>query len=281
MSHIAGIIYPSAFQVTDLIGSIGLAFSTHPECQYFRYKNLELGAWNTSICANERKNIWAFLDGQIYNAPELREQLKKQGFKFTQEDDALLLVHAYDAWEEDFLSHLNGPFALAVFDEEKETLLIARDRLGQKPLYWTTQGEYWLFSTEIKGLLTSGIVPQTPSIDALASYLCFGFIPQDLAAIQDVNKILPGHYLKVDLSRQALIGQYWSLSQQYKAKTFLSPEGVYDQFGKTLQEAFKTSYRDEETVGSFLTGDLGASSLLCFLNHLISSESLHPYTAFF
>ena len=192
-----------------------------------------------------------------------------------------MLVHGYDAWQEDLLSRLNGSFALAIFDEEKEVLLIARDRFGQKPLYWTTQGEYWLFSTEIKGLLTTGVVPQTPSTVALASYLYFGFIPQDLSAIKGVNKILPGHYLKVDLYRQTMIGQYWSFSEQFAIKKSLSHEEVYHQFGKIMEEAVQVSLPQEGNIGCDLTGDLGSSALCWFLNQLSTPSEIGAYTTFF
>ena len=80
MAQVAGIIYPSAFQVTELIGNLGFAFSSPQSSQYLRHKNLELGAWGAPIITNERKTIWAILDGQIYNFPELSEELKKLGF---------------------------------------------------------------------------------------------------------------------------------------------------------------------------------------------------------
>ncbi len=281
MSRIAGIIYPSAFQVTEMIGEMHATFPSKTPFQYFHHKNLELGGWNTEIATNEPKNIWALLDGEIYNRAELTDELKKLGFKFTNGSDTELIVHAYDAWREDFLERLNGPFALAIFDEEKEHLILARDRLGQKPLYWSAQGDYWLFSTELKGLAATGIVPQTPATDALASYLYFGFIPQDLSPIHGVNKLLPCHHLKVDLNRQSVIGQYWSLSDHLQTKKALSKEEAYEQLGKRFEEAVRISLPKEGNVGSFSVGNLGSSAMTWFLSHTAPRERVSTYTPYF
>lgn len=291
MSRIAGIIYPSAFQVTEMIGEMHATFPSRSPFQYFHHKNLELGGWDTDIATNEAKNIWALLDGEIYNKQELREELKNLGYKFSGESDTELIVHAYEKWEEEFLHRLNGPFALAIFDEQKEILLLARDRLGQKPLYWTAQREYWLFSTEIKGLIATGVVPQTPATDALASYLYFGFIPQDLSAIHGVNKLLPCHYLKVNLNRQSVIGQHWSFSDHLQIKKPLSKEETYEELGKRLEEAVRISLPKEEMpkegmpkkdmIGSFLVGNLGSSAMTWFLSHVAPRDRLRTYTAVF
>ncbi len=281
MSRIAGIIYPSAFQVTEIIGEMHTTYPSHSSFDYFSHKNIELGGWNTPISTNEAKDVKGMLDGEIYNRDELRKELKKLGFKFQTDNDSELIVYAYDAWKEDFIKHLNGPFALAIFDEKREILLIARDRMGQKPLYWTAQGEYWLFSTEIKGLIATGLVPQTPSNEALASFLYFGFVPQDLAAIQGVNKLLPDHYLKVDLKRRSVIRQYWSLSTHLQSKKILSKEEAYEQLGKRLEEAVRISLPKEGTVGSYLEGNLGSSVMSWFLSHALPRDRIRTYTALF
>lgn len=281
MSRLAGIIYPSAFQVTEMIGEMHAAFPDNASFQYYHHKNLELGAWDTHIATNPPKNLWAMLDGTIYNAEELRSELTKLGFEFRTNDDTEVILHAYDAWKEEFLQKLNGPFALAIFDETKQTLLLARDPLGQKPLYWTTQGDYWLFSTELKGLIATGAVPQTPALDALASYLYFGFIPQDLSAIQGVNKLLPCHYLKVNLKRQSVIGQHWSLSEELNTKAPLSEEETYQKLGARLEEAVRTSLPEKGNIGSSLDGTLGSSAMTWFLSHTSPRERLQTYTSAF
>ncbi len=282
MSRIAGIIYPSAFQVTETIKEMQSIYPSQDDFAYYRHKNLEIGAWNTPIATNKAKTIWATLEGKIHNADELRRDLKKQlGINFLTNTDSELIVFAYDAWKEGFISKLNGPFVLAVFDEVKRTLLLARDRMGQKSLYWTNQGDFWLFSSEIKGLLSTGIVPQNISNEAFASYLHFGFIPQDYSPINGVNKLLPCHYVKVDLDRRAVFDQYWSFSRLIKEKKHLKTEETYERFGKCMEDAVRISLPEEGEIGSFLTGDLGSSAMNWFLSHSTTRDRIRAYTSVF
>jgi len=276
--RLAGIIHPSPFETTELIGSISQAFPPSP-FQFFRHKNLELGAWDGLLATNDRKSIWAMCDGTIHNSLSLKEKLKKEGYFFTTEGDEEVIVHAYDAWGEEFISRLNGHFAIALFDEEKEMLYLIRDRLGQKNLYWTTQGEYWLFSTEIKGLLATGILPQTPSIVGLASYLYFGFIPQDLSAIKGVNKLLPGHFLKVDLNRQVAIGQFWSLSELLKEKKSLQPDKAYQELNRLLEESIRIALPREGTIGAIVSENVGSKTLHWHLSELVDQERVLSFSA--
>lgn len=282
MPGIAGIIHPSAFQITDLLGAIRNKFKNQNTFEYFRYKNLELGTWQSDLGWNEAKNLWGILDGQIFNAQELRDELvKEEGYKFRSQLSEELLVNAYDAWGEAFLNRLEGPFSLAIFDERKNTLLLALDRLGQHPIYWTAQGNYWLFATHLKTLLATGIVPQTPSIDALASYFSFGFVPQDLSIIHGVNKLLPGHYVKVDLNRQVSIHQYWSLSKHMDAKLPISTEEAVQKLGKLIDQSICLALPKLESAGALLQGNLGSSSMAWFLTHHVKRDSFKTFSAAF
>ncbi|MCH9703431.1 MAG: hypothetical protein K0U13_01435, partial [Chlamydiae bacterium] len=199
MPSLAGVIYPNAFAQTNLIRSISPTFSHCPSSQPFRtfnYKNIEIGSWNLQMNSNCKKSIWTTLYGSIHNRCQLSKELKDAGFVIENSDDATLAVLAYEAWgAASLFEKIDGPFAIALFDEEKEALYLGIDRMGQKALYWTFQNDHFLFSTEIKGLLASGIVPQVASNTALSSFLFFGFIPQDYSAIEGVNKLVPGHYI--------------------------------------------------------------------------------------
>ncbi len=278
MSRIAGILYPNAFQVTEMISAMR---EVHPEEYSFRYfchKNLELAGFDAEITSNAGQTLWAMIDGEIYNAGELRVELKELGFHFELGTDAELIIHAYDAWKESFLSRFHGPFALAIFDEKREALILARDRIGQKSLYWTLQGDYFLFSSDTKSLIATGITPQTIAVEGIASYLYFGFIPQDLSPIHGVNKLLPCHYLKVDLSRQPTIGQYWSLGSYLKEPRERNEGEIYDKFGSHFEQAIRSSLPKEGKVALHLTGDLGSSALSWFLSHEAPRDRLEGYS---
>ena len=277
MVHLAGIIHPTAFQITELLGSISRAFSPTKPFQFFGYKNLELGVWNATLATNEQKTVWAMVDGKITNSRELRTELKKLGYSFSTEGDSELIVRGYEAWKESFIPRLNGDFAAAVFDEENELLFILRDRVGKKNLYWTTKGEYWLFSTEIKGLLATEMVPQTPSTIGLGSYLYFGYIPQDITPIKGVNKLLPGHYLKIDLSRQLTIEQYWSLGNNYENQVSTTKEEALHKFGEIFDQSMRSVIPESGPFGIINTENLGSSALNWQANQIADKNRIHSY----
>jgi len=280
MSRIVGIIYPNVLPATDMSHPGSAQISPESICK-FRHKNLEIKAFNAHLRPNDKKTIWAIVDGEIYNASQLRVELQEMlGYQFRTQSVEEVIVHAYDAWREECLKRFKGPFALAVFDEENETLLLARDRMGQKPLYWTTQGNHWLFSTHLKMLLSTGLVPQTPSLEALGAYLSFGFVPQDLAMIHHVNKLLPGYYLKVNLSRQILIEQFWSYSSVLEDKCALSLEETYQQLSQQFQEIFSL-LPQADIIGASLDGHLGFTAMAEHLDPRIPNHRFHFYSAYF
>lgn len=281
MSRLAGIIHPNAFKVSELVSAMNNVFCCKNPFHYFRHKNLELGAWGTAYSSPEKHKVWAAIDGSIYNSAELKEELKKLGYHFREGSDAELIAYAYSEWQEEFVKRLNGPFALALFDERQETLILARDRIGQKSLFWTAKGDYWLFASEAKGLVATGIVPQTPSLDGLAAFLYFGFIPQDFSAIQGVNKLLPGHLMKINLAKKVVIEQYWSLSSQFEQKQDIPPDAAYNLLGERFEKAFRSSLSQNAKVGASLAGTLGSSAIAWFLAHLIPRDQLEMFSAFF
>ena len=252
MRYLVGIIHPSAFQVTELTDTVSRSLGGDNRWNSYKFKNLEVGFSSSSTGCNKKRTVWAFFDGTLYNRNELIRTL--------QISDSLsegeIVAHAYERWKEKTFSHLDGPFALAIFDEDAEKLFLARDRLGQKTLYWYSKGQYWVFGTQIKALIATGVVAQTPALDAIGAYLYLGFIPQDMAPIKDVNKLLPGHYLTVDLSRAVNIHQYWSLSRYFEEKKeSISKEEAYHKLQMLLERPIN---RENLTVA--VTGTLGSSA---------------------
>lgn len=281
MPNLAGIFYPNVFQVTKLIAEMSPLFPTSPNFQSLRHKNLELGGWNVPIASNEHKTLYTLFDGKILNAQKIRTELKKLGFCFTSECDQEVIIHAYDAWGEECLTRFNGPFAMAIWDTKREQLLLARDRIGQKTLYWSDQGDHWLFSTQMKGLLATGLVAQNPSLTAFASFLHFGFVPQELSLIHNVHKLLPGHTIKINLKREFSIGQHYSLSNAYDQNHPMSKEQAVEQLGEKMQHAISQVLIPNATVGSVLSPNLGSTSINWFLAHQGKRDTIHSYDAAF
>lgn len=267
MPHFHLVIYPSIYP--SLHPPIAEKKST---TKIFHHKNLQIVGENLVLASNERKKIWAFFSGTLFNKNELKNEIKKSGFHFHTDSLSEIIALGFDAWQEGLFAKLNGCFSLIIFDEEEETCYAVRDHLGHKPLYWSAYGQHIFLSTHLKPILESGVIPQTPDLDAIASYFYFGFVSQDLSIVEKVNKLLPGHYLKMGLNRKWQIHPYWSLSSFYAKKSSLSEEECIDQLGGFLEKSIHSLSGQKITL---LSGSSLGDRSLCYLaSHLLPKDQL-------
>src|SRR5438128_10545508 len=142
---------------------------------------------------NEDKNIWVVFNGEIYNFPELRRDLESRGHRFYTHTDTEVIVHLYEELGSDCVNKLRGMFAFALYDERRRKLVLARDRLGKKPVHYALAGERLLFGSEIKSILT--VAPELAAVNnqALLQYMYFGYIPDPLTSFLPIQKLPPGH----------------------------------------------------------------------------------------
>ncbi|MCB1181365.1 MAG: hypothetical protein KDK55_05025 [Chlamydiia bacterium] len=278
MTRLGGIIYPTAYQMSDLFEMMSGAYGHDLGSSIFRYKNLEMGTLGGALSSNSRKSCWVACDGKLHNASSLKCELQNKGYHFVTSSESELIVHAYDAWGDRFISKLIGYFTIALFDEEIETLFLIRDRIGHKRLYWTSSGGYWMFASEIKALLATGVVPQTPAIDGIASYLFFGYTPQDLSPIRNVNKVLPGHLIKVNLKQQSTIEQFWSYSTLLEEKSHWTFEESLSSLSVRLDEAVISVIPPSGPFGTMIEPTLGSTAMAWSLSHLTSKGRIRGYT---
>ena len=270
MAGIGAIVYPSIFdsgKIKDHLLPI-LEHRGKGQKEIYRYRNLEMGSLGGNIAHNEKRNIFALLDGHIYNDSEIKDQIRKSGYQWKDKEVSheKLIVLAYELWGISFIEKLNGDFSIALFDQRIKRFYVIRDRLGKKPLYWAKSSQYFVFSNELKALLSSGIIPQTPSKDGLAAYLFMGYIPQDLTLIKGVNKLLPGFYLQLDLEEKSdkfSVHSYWSLSQFFRNKK--NAEDSVEEFEHLLKDAIKIRSIENENSSCILDGSESAQSLAFFL----------------
>ncbi|MCB1113373.1 MAG: asparagine synthetase B [Chlamydiia bacterium] len=264
LSRIAGVIYPDVLQ-TDNLTSVMLDMmrtGIDGEKSVHTSKNSQIGVIGSEVAFNEKRDCFCVLDGLIENLPDLRRELKAAGISQTLHGPADVILAAYHLWHERFLEKIDGAFALAIVNTKKHELILARDRIGKKPLYWYQDKSHLIFGSELKALLATGIVPQTACSDALAMYLYFGFIPQDLSPIEKVNKLLPSHYLIYRADKGKSVKPYWSYSACFKEPSKESPKEILSHLSHLLETSTQNLIPPgEDPVGCFVTGGLGSATV--------------------
>jgi asparagine synthase (glutamine-hydrolysing) len=208
---------------------------------------------------NELKTIWVVFNGEIYNYRELRAELEALGHHFYTSSDTESIVHAYEAWGEDAFRRLRGMFGIALWDGPRRTLLLARDRAGQKPVHYTERGGRLFFSSEIKSLLAAGAVNPALNLAALDHYLAFLYTPRDASIFEGVGKLPPGHLLRWRDGRVE-IRQYWQVDAR---ETFRgSQDEAIEALGAVLQDAVGSHMVSDVPLGAFLSGGVDSSAVV-------------------
>src|SRR5690606_36669438 len=158
--------------------------------------------------SNEDGSIWIVFNGEIYNYSTLRQMLLERGHQFTTHSDTEVIVHLYEEYGRDCVQHLRGMFAFALWDEKRQRLLLARDRLGQKPLFYAYDGHTFRFGSEMKAILADPAVPRELNLTSLHHYLTLRFIPAPQTMLCGINKLPPAHTLVFEDGRLD-IQRYW------------------------------------------------------------------------
>ncbi len=159
--------------------------------------------------SNETSDVWAIQNGELYNHANLRARLEREGHTFRSRCDTEVLPHLYERFGASFPTQLRGMFGLAVWDSRQRRAVIARDRLGIKPLYYARRGNLLVFASELKSLLASGLIDATLDYEAIDAYLTFDFIPAPRTPLAGVSKLMPGHVLVVE-NGEVRVDRFWS-----------------------------------------------------------------------
>src|SRR5262249_30221065 len=147
--------------------------------------------------ANDSGTIQVAFNGEIYNFRELRNELERGGARFRTHSDTEVIVRGYERWGDDVLTRVNGMFAIAIWDEAQQRALLARDRLGEKPLYYYADAKQFCFASEIKGLLVVPGVPREADPDAIDQYLTYQYVPGPATAFRGIYRVPPAHRVVV------------------------------------------------------------------------------------
>jgi asparagine synthase (glutamine-hydrolysing) len=212
---------------------------------------------------NEDLTIWVVFNGEIYNFRELRKELESRGHRFRTHTDTEVIVHLYEEFGADCVHKLRGMFAFALFDERKRHLLLARDRLGKKPLHYAFFRGQLLFGSEIKAILAAAPELSVVNTQALLQYFYFGYIPDPATAFSAIQKLPPGHILEFH-GGEVRVRQYWELPE-YGTGSPVSEEECLDQLEEKLAEAVRIRLIADVPLGALLSGGTDSSTIVALM----------------
>ena len=212
-------------------------------------------------------------NGEIYNFRELRADLEKFGHQFHSECDTEVLLAAYQTWGDDALDHFNGMFAFALYDRDKKRILIARDRLGIKPLYYTHRDNTFAFASELDALAAGGFVQDELSPAALDAYLTYLYIPAPDTIFKNVLKLSPGEKIILEEGRLHK-ERYWH--PNYKTDPNYTLESAAEEYLHLLEDSVRLRQVSDVPLGAFLSGGLDSTSVVATL----SQQSTRPVKTF-
>ncbi|KCZ72301.1 asparagine synthase, glutamine-hydrolyzing [Candidatus Methanoperedens nitroreducens] len=212
---------------------------------------------------NEDGSIWIVLNGEIYNYKELRLSLEKN-HRFYTSSDTEVIVHLYEEFGEEFISKLNGMFGLAIWDSNKKLLLLARDRIGIKPLHYIVNKNKLIFGSEIKSILQHPDIKREVNLAAFHYFLSFEYIPAPESIFKGIMKLMPGHILLCK-DNNISIRKYWDI--EFSGSSF-TEEHFCDQICNALKRSVNFEMVSDVPLGAFLSGGIDSSAVVAAMNQL-------------
>jgi asparagine synthase (glutamine-hydrolysing) len=264
----------------------GLYFDGYAALAHRRLSIVDLSTGQQPL-ANEDGQVRVIFNGEIYNHADIRRELEQLGHRYRTRSDTETIVHAYEQWGDDAVDRLRGMFAFAIWDTRRRRLLLVRDRLGIKPLYWARVGSTLIFGSEIKALLASGFIPAQANIDALPELLSTRYLSGTETMFAGVNKLLPGHRLTFEQG-DVRVQQYWDIPfrsqhSEFRAQTFNNgaqisepgaqnskpQQGFVEQFRALLEESVRLRLMSDVPLGMFLSGGIDSSAIGALMARMV------------
>jgi asparagine synthase (glutamine-hydrolysing) len=225
--------------------------------------------------SNEHRTIHLIFNGELYNYRALRAELESRGHHFATESDTEVVVHAYEEWGSSCLDRFRGMFAFGLWDDPEETLLLAIDRFGIKPLYYGLFGGDLVFGSELACLLASGRLVKDVDDASLAEYFTLGYVPPPATIFRDVRKLEPGTFLRWTPRQGASLDRYWDIPAARDDAT-LSSGPLRQELRERLKDAVRAHLVSDVPIGAFLSGGIDSSTVVA----LMSEVSEEPVTTF-
>src|ERR1022692_1933406 len=212
---------------------------------------------------NEDRSSWIVYNGEIYNFLELQPELESRGHRFRTHCDTEVIIHLYEEMGADCVQKLRGMFALAIYDKTKRKLILARDRLGKKPLHYALLQDKLYFASEIKSILA--VAPELAEVNAqgLLEYLYYGYVPDPISAFTGIQKLPPGHLLEFENGKIS-VRQYWDFPE-YSTHQPKSEEECLEELEHRLLEATRIRLISDVPLGAFLSGGTDSSTVVAMM----------------
>lgn len=262
---------------------------------FFRRPGLILASRRLSIVGladgqqpvtNEDKSVSVVFNGELFDHLEKRAELEARGHRLIKHCDTEIIPHMWEEHQAGMFEKLRGQFAIALWDENRRTLVLGRDRFGICPLYWSKQGKWLLFASEIKALLASGMVPARPDWRGIDHVFSFSGLPAPITCFEGVNLLTPGHYLEISPGQQNGTGgtevkdrTYWQMDfpDEGDEDPGTDQKRLVDEFEQVLMGAVEKRLRADVPVGAYLSGGVD-SSMIVALAHKLRGKPISTYT---
>lgn len=249
---------------------------------HVRLSILDLSSAGKQPMSNEDESVWIIYNGEVYNFLGLRKELEERGHKFKSNTDTEVVLHAYEEWGYDCIESFNGMWAFAVYDKNRDTLFLSRDRFGIKPLYYYCDGNKFIFSSEPKGILQHGI-NRIPNDKVIYEFLVFGLSDHSRETFfKDIYRVMPGENLIYDFSEKALKTLKW---YDLKSKIGKIEQKDENKVKEEIQKLFADSIRyrliADVPVGSCLSGGIDSSAIVCTMDKLWKNNKIKTFSLVF
>ncbi len=212
---------------------------------------------------NEDESLCIVFNGEIYNFPELRDDLVARQHRFKTRSDTETILHAYEEWGEDCVIRLRGMFAFAIWDRTSKKLFVARDRFGIKPLYYAEQGNAFYFASEMKAILADAALRRDMDEASLACYFSLSYIPDSMTIFKGIRKLLPGHTLTRQNGRTR-INQYWDMA--YEPDRSRGEDYFINRFMELFHESIRMHLISDVPLGAFLSGGIDSGAVVAMMS---------------
>lgn len=224
---------------------------------------------------NESGRLALVCNGEIYNSPQIREDLKSRGHVFSTATDVEVILHLYEECGDDCIGKLRGMFAFALWDADRQRLLMGRDHMGQKPLYYAVRNGELAFASEVKSVLSAGLTELKPDLEGLWHYMSLRYLPDDKSLFEGVVKLEAGHCAVFE-DGAVTVRQYWHLDT-FKNKISGTERELTDELDRVLMDSVRLHLLSDVPVGSFLSGGIDSSLITAMMAKIIG-KPFHTFS---